>query len=325
MRARRYWWVNHKQTHAHELNGGYLWSPKTEKNGVRSQFYENMLEAHPGDLVLSYASTAVRAIGRVAEPAFSQSRPSDFGSIGEQWETAGWLLPLSWQPVEPVFPKQFLDQIRLLLPARYSPLQPETGAGNQKAYLAEISEALFEFIASKASPQKDATELPALDRDVHLSSLLDRIEADLARDTGLDATTRRQVIEARRGQGIFRQNVAKFERCCRVTGVSNPGLLVASHIKPWRACWSAEERLDGHNGFLFAPHVDRLFDRGLISIGVDGQILVSRRLDLNDLAKLGLEHIARAKIGPMTDRQAKYIAYHRENEFERVGKNGRAE
>ena len=38
----RFWWVNHKQTARQELTGGYLWSPKTEARGTRSQFYDNM-------------------------------------------------------------------------------------------------------------------------------------------------------------------------------------------------------------------------------------------------------------------------------------------
>src|SRR5687767_7224475 len=29
-----YWWVNHKQTHKEELSGGYIWSPKKNKNGA---------------------------------------------------------------------------------------------------------------------------------------------------------------------------------------------------------------------------------------------------------------------------------------------------
>jgi hypothetical protein len=32
----RYWWVNQKQTHRHELGDGYLWSPKRRANQTRS-------------------------------------------------------------------------------------------------------------------------------------------------------------------------------------------------------------------------------------------------------------------------------------------------
>ncbi|MGM5000125.1 HNH endonuclease [Tardiphaga sp. 538_B7_N1_4] len=43
---------------------------------------------------------------------------------------------------------------------------------------------------------------------------------------------------------------------------------------------TATERLDGANGLLLAPHVDRLFDRGLISFQASGEVLVSSRRSL---------------------------------------------
>lgn len=50
----RYWWVNQNQTYRHEIDGGYLWSPKKNKNEARNQFYENMREVSPGDLIFSF-------------------------------------------------------------------------------------------------------------------------------------------------------------------------------------------------------------------------------------------------------------------------------
>jgi predicted restriction endonuclease len=50
--------------------------------------------------------------------------------------------------------------------------------------------------------------------------------------------------------------------------------LIASHIKPWRSA-NNQERIDGSNGLLLAPHVDLLFDRGLISFTDEGSLLVS--------------------------------------------------
>lgn len=29
----RFWWINHKQTFRHEVKNGYIWCPKTKKNG----------------------------------------------------------------------------------------------------------------------------------------------------------------------------------------------------------------------------------------------------------------------------------------------------
>ena len=44
----RYWWVNQNQTYRHEVQGGYLWSPKRNANGARNPFYESMHEVAPG-------------------------------------------------------------------------------------------------------------------------------------------------------------------------------------------------------------------------------------------------------------------------------------
>lgn len=43
----RYWWVNQNQTYRHEVQGGYLWSPKRNANGARNPFYESMREVVP--------------------------------------------------------------------------------------------------------------------------------------------------------------------------------------------------------------------------------------------------------------------------------------
>jgi putative restriction endonuclease len=55
----RYWWVNQNQTFRQELDGGYLWSPKRNKNGHRNPFYEFMRQVAPGDIVFSLVDSAV--------------------------------------------------------------------------------------------------------------------------------------------------------------------------------------------------------------------------------------------------------------------------
>src|SRR5262249_42341496 len=64
------------------------------------------------------------------------------------------------------------------------------------------------------------------------------------------------------------------ESACRVTGVTDKRFLVASHIKPWRVS-SNDERLDGANGLILSPHIDKLFDQGWISFSDDGDLLIA--------------------------------------------------
>ena len=77
----------------------------------------------------------------------------------------------------------------------------------------------------------------------------DRLDGVIEGRTDIGSTTKEQLIRARRGQGIFRANVRLNEKFCRVTGVSNPNFLRASHIKPWKDS-SDEEKLSGCNGLL---------------------------------------------------------------------------
>jgi hypothetical protein len=130
------------------------------------------------------------------------------------------------------------------------------------------------------------------------------------------------VIAARRGQGVFRANLQKIEKACRLTGITTPSLLKASHIKPWRACEAAQERLDGMNGLLLTPDADHLFDRGFISFEVGGEVRISPRVDREDLRRLGFDQLVFEATGMMeapadwrTDsflpQQRAYLNYHR--------------
>lgn len=325
-----YWWVNHKQTLRQEIDGQYLWSPKAERNGARSQFYDNMRRASPGDLVMSYANGQVGWIGRVAEFAFTAPKPAEFGNVGSYWDHEGWLLPVYWTPLSPpVRPKTMINRLGPLLPQKYSPISALTGDGNQKAYLASIPPEVFDMVVAGAAFSADALARGggnSLTFDVVTEMLDDAIQKGLEIDAELDTTIRKTVIEARRGQGVFRKNVEAREPACRLTGITNPALLIASHIKPWRACKTAAERLDGANGLLLTPDADHLFDRGFISFGDDGDVLVSPRVPDDDLRRLGFEQLMRQRSG-LTEEPAvwrtemfgpahgAYLGYHRSQVF----------
>jgi hypothetical protein len=104
--------------------------------------------------------------------------------------------------------------------------------------------------------------------------------ASIFTDPAIDPTTRKQLVAARIGQGQFRKNVIKVwgkgEQCI-VTGTSLKDVLIASHIKPWKLSLT-DERLAGWNGLLLVSHLDKLFDRFLISFNQMGGIISSRRL-----------------------------------------------
>jgi len=312
----RYWWVNHKKTFKFEIAGGFLWSPMRNKNNARNQFYDNMRLASPGDAVISYSHGEICNIGLVASLASPQPKPSAFGTAGDYWSEQGWCLPVKWQTLaKPVIPKEKIESLRKVLPLKYSPIHPATGHGRQNAYLAEVDKFVFDILVGELAFQACSAESLA----TYAMELTERTEQSFERqifgDKRLDETVKSTLIAARRGQGVFRERIYDFEDRCRLTKVSNPVLLIASHMKPWCLCSSAEERLDGANGLLLTPNVDRLFDRGLVSFNDDGTLLISTRLDLEDFRLLGLHNDVEKSSGSFQVRQIRYLSFHREKVF----------
>lgn len=310
---KKYWWVNHKQTYAQEVNGGYMWSPVRERDGKFSKFYHNMRLVRAGDFVISYAGGSVRALGTVLDRAVLGPRPEEFGMIGQNWADSGWLVPVEWKAVTPVRPKSMLKQIAPLLPSKYSPLRAETGDGNQKAYLAEISIELYRLVTAKAAATAPTPSEPLGYAAANLNEMIANVEEQQIRvDPNLSATEKEQLCKARRGQGRFRANLCLIESHCRLTLIRTQQLLVASHIKPWHVCETSHERLDGNNGLLLAPHADHLFDRGLISFDTEGMLIISSSLDRKDFERLRLPSVLSCIFN---EGQKGYLEFHREMIF----------
>jgi len=121
-----------------------------------------------------------------------------------------------------------------------------------------------------------------------------------------------QLVNARRGQGIFRLNLERIETQCRITGLRSVRHLRASHIKPWRVS-DDSEKIDGHNGLLLSPHCDHLFDRGWVTFSNEGALIPSASLEPEVLISWRIEPPAAPKA--FVDKQIEYLEYHREAVF----------
>src|SRR5262249_34367696 len=137
-----------------------------------------------------------------------------------------------------------------------------------------------------------------------LSNLIERRQSDaIEKSAEIPETQKEQLIQARVGQARFRSDLKQAQHACRVTGISAPEHLRASHIKPWKSCTNAE-RLDPSNGLLFAPHIDHLFDRGFISFSDCGDLIVSSALSAGLLEQFHLT--SDLNVGPFNDEQSRY-------------------
>lgn len=318
-----FWWVNHKQTFRQEFFGKYIWSPKRKRNDQINPFYETMREVAPGDIVYSFADSAVQGFGMARTHCYTSPRPDEFGHIGQAWNEVGWRVDIDFQKfTEPIHPTQHMQAIAPVLPGRYSPIRAN-GHGNQGVYLAQIPRPMALLVAQLASPellgiiqgiQISETAEPSLPELRGIVEWEERECEQISEDSHLRETEKQALIKARRGQGLFRQNVGRIEHFCRVTRVDRPEHLIASHIKPWRESDNRERLFEG-NGLLLTPTIDHLFDRGFISFEADGELLVSPVAHKGSLNKMGIitDHVV--KVGGFVESQREFLEFHRARVF----------
>lgn len=152
------------------------------------------------------------------------------------------------------------------------------------------------------------------------------LDADIDDDVGIvdaqidySAGSKKVETEVRIGQHFFRRAVlsAYVGRCC-ITGLTYPGLLVASHIVPWRS--DKTNRLNPSNGLCLSMLHDKAFDKGLLTIDTEYKIKISsaaNQLADNPFASewiLGLDGKKIAmpeKFSPAME----FLAWHNENIF----------
>lgn len=317
----RYWWVNQNQTFRHEVPGGYLWSPKRNKNGRLNPFYEFMKEVSPGDIVFSFADTKIPAMGVAVSYAYEAPKPLEFGQVGAYWDLIGWRVDVRFTVLgRQIRPVEHIDRLRPYLPAKYAPLQAN-GDGLQAVYLTALNDRLaaqlIDLIGTEGRAvvqdwgiAESAQNLVLVGQAEWEEHQIDEVKTA----AGISETEKKAIVLARRGQGLFRTRVASIERKCRLTGTTNLEYLRASHTKPWRDA-SNDERLDGENGFLLTPDADFLFDRGFISFENSGRVLVSPVADMKSIGKMGITREMLENVGAFSTGQREYLEFHRENIF----------
>ena len=123
----------------------------------------------------------------------------------------------------------------------------------------------------------------------------------------LTGAEKKALVKIRINQGIFRDKLLKRYKSCCLCGVRNPAFAIASHIKPWSEC-KAEEKLDIENGFLMCPNHDKSFDEGWISFDNNGRIMISDRLQENDMVYMNIRGDMKIDI---TNKNREYLEFDR--------------
>ena len=121
--------------------------------------------------------------------------------------------------------------------------------------------------ASETLRQKLMMESP-----LNLRRTSQELEAE-EQTTDFSGETRPVMTEQRIKQSFFRRAVlSSYKGRCCMSGISEPRLLIASHIVPWSQ--DQANRLNPGNGLCLSALHDRAFDQHLISLSDDLRILI---------------------------------------------------
>lgn len=179
------------------------------------------------------------------------------------------------------------------------------GAHPPQAYVVQGWSALYEALEAASSIAR---------------SLPNRVAQKFAKATAEmpQSTEVERLVVQRVGQQLFRDALLAFwqSRCC-ITGLAVPSLLRASHIRPWAKCESDEQRLDVFNGLLLAPHLDALFDDGLMTVQQDGVVIFSHLLPAAALDQLGIS--SSLQVHGLHEQHQPYLEFHRAFVFQGQG------
>ena len=125
------------------------------------------------------------------------------------------------------------------------------------------------------------------------------------------ATEAERLVIQRVGQNIFRDRLMSYwQGHCPLTGIGDPELLRASHIKPWKSCANDAERLDVHNGILLSALWDAAFDKGLVTFDDAGAPVFSPHL--SEVGRNGLSFMYPI---PLINAHLNYLKWHRAEVF----------
>ncbi len=229
---------------------------------------------------------------------------------------------------------QFADHVRSQQPGRYKEIEAEYGPGGRgsgRSYssLTFVAKSLAMYVRNWSrksafpelrftgyvlaptgygSPKIASWSCPSG------SSTNDQLSKDvltIVGDVRLRAAAKKRLVDARLGQGKYRDELIALWKGCPLTKCSDVRVLVASHIKPWSES-TRPEQLDRFNGILLTPNADRLFDRGLISFSDDGTLLRSDLVRSKVLKQLEVPLDVRIDFEP---RHLPYLAIHRHKWF----------
>ncbi|WP_431243786.1 HNH endonuclease [Flavobacterium sp. P21] len=161
--------------------------------------------------------------------------------------------------------------MRLANFASIDPFHQERGVVGLKNGINQVQPIWDEFFNNKEELLFQSEEILAKKENTSVEDKYKDILVDLKY---LKGETVLREVKTRVNQHIFRKIVlTNYANKCAISGIDIPELLYASHIIPWSK--NEEHRLSPENGICFSALYDKAFDKGLIGVSTNHEIILS--------------------------------------------------
>ena len=164
--------------------------------------------------------------------------------------------------------------LRLVNFASVDPYHKDRGVKGMQGGLKQVQPIWDEFANNKEELIFESERILAAKENMTLENKFEELLFDLKDFIG---EVKIREVMTRVNQNYFRQIVlANYSNKCAITSIDVPELLFASHIIPWSK--NEQERLNPENGLCLSALYDKAFDKGLIGINEQYELIISKDL-----------------------------------------------
>lgn len=251
------WWVNQGQNYGSERDGGYLWAPKKTRSGAVLAMHSAVARLQPGDITVHYAQGAIRAVGRVTEPAVDLPRPGS--ALGQESQDGFLATVIYYELAEPIALNAIPESDRVREKGPFN-----ASGGIKQGYLFPLSAAFSDLLRRlfpSRWPEGSALAEPAVDEG-YVEPTFANIESVIA-GAGLridPQTLRRYHVSLRAGGFVILSGLSGTgktwlaEAYARAAGAEYLVVPVAPN-------WTTNEDLLGYYNPLDSTYHDTPFSR----------------------------------------------------------------
>ncbi|MEG1312406.1 MAG: hypothetical protein RSD47_10425 [Romboutsia sp.] len=115
-----------------QYDGGFIWAPIHDVNGNKQFSWNNLLDVEKEDIIFSINNQNIVSVNTISKTAYPATRPAEFGKVDliDSLCSDGYMVNLNYNLlVNKIRPKDYINDIALMLPSKYSPFK-KNGNGN---------------------------------------------------------------------------------------------------------------------------------------------------------------------------------------------------